>query len=1264
MDTPVGAVPPPPPPSPDSARHARSWRRLWVCAIILAVLLSGGSWLVATPGGFSCLWRAIGWVSGGALSVQRTDGSLLDGFTLDNLHVDNSASTIDIDRVTLDWTPAALWQGQLWIRRLDIGLIRYTSPPGASPTAWPTLPARLALPLRVRVDALRIAGLTLLPENWSCYGLDAAYRYDGQSHLLDIRRWHLPDGNANASLTLADRKPFGVKGVLQFASPHGSANLQASGSLEILRLQGVVQAPPVSVNLDGAFSPFALQPYQRVHRLDLQAHGIDPATLSAGLPRALLDVTAHIEPDGSQGGKGVWQLVNRMPGALSAGRLPLASLDSAFHLTEQSLKIDTLSARLQQGSVQVSGLLQRDQLAIEAHLADVALQGLHQALPRDTVNGRIGLQGAFAALRLDAALKGQGLRADADLAFARQDKGWSWTVSRLVLGMGGGRVSLSGGMDAQQRFNLQGQLAHADPSRWHSGWPQGDINAALSTKGRLAAPLDVALDVRFEPGKLSGAPLSGTLGVEWMRDRLGKVEADLRLGGNRLMAKGAYGAAGDRMQIMVDAPALASLGFGVRGALSGRLDLAGVPSAPQLAADLTARDVHLPGIVTAHAVDMKGELRAGAAGLFHLALTAEQVAGNGWHVESLRARADGTRARHTIELDSRLALAGQKYRAALAAEGGWLPQQSQWRGSVTHASLNGPPDVVLLAPMNVEVGPQRVVLDAARFRVGRSEVRLDGLTRQANGVLVSRGRIEALDLSMLKPWLALPFEQDLSLDAAWNLMADGRGTLTINRRAGDIRFITPQGPLALGLSEANASLDWRAGQTAFNLKIASRQGSLDATGTLSASVLALNASTLQNTRVRLALPDLSGLAAAYGNEAVMGGSLSADLALSGRWLSPEAHGRVDGKDLFWQDRKTGLRLAQGTLKGILDGKRLIIDYLRFESGSGDVSAQGAVDMSGQTPTATIRVAIHQFSVFDRPGRRLVVSGNGALSVTDRLITLTGRIRADQGKLSLPKEGTPSLSDDVIVAGRMPPEPSAFSRLPISVSLVLDLGDQFVFTGQGLNVALSGQVEVNAHQGAAPSARGQVTIIKGKYKAYGQDLDIESGTITFVGALDNPNLNIRARRHLSPVGAGVEVLGSVSAPRLHLIANESLSERDKLAWLVLGHAAGDNAQDSNFLAMAAGSFAAGNLNQQVGLFDELGVSRRQSRTALNGTVSPAEQVLTVGKQLTETLYLGYEYGLSSSEQAVKMMYQLTRGWSVILLIGTDASVESRYTIRFD
>ncbi len=67
----------------------------------------------------------------------------------------------------------------------------------------------------------------------------------------------------------------------------------------------------------------------------------------------------------------------------------------------------------------------------------------------------------------------------------------------------------------------------------------------------------------------------------------------------------------------------------------------------------------------------------------------------------------------------------------------------------------------------------------------------------------------------------------------------------------------------------------------------------------------------------------------------------------------------------------------------------------------------------------------------------------------------------------------------------------------------------------------------------------------------------------------------------------------------------------------------------------------------------------------GELNPAEQALTVGKQLTNELYLGDEYGIESASQSVKLMHQLTRAVQAIARVGSESwGGEVKYLIRFD
>ncbi|UGA39781.1 hypothetical protein JOS77_10435 [Chromobacterium haemolyticum] len=150
--------------------------------------------------------------------------------------------------------------------------------------------------------------------------------------------------------------------------------------------------------------------------------------------------------------------------------------------------------------------------------------------------------------------------------------------------------------------------------------PSGDLNASLQAKGQLASPLNVAAKLQFSPSKLSGAPLSGAADLQLQGERLKSLSADLRLAQNRLQANGAYGAAGDKLKLLIDAPNLGLIGPGFSGVVKGQGELAGTPKAPLISANLQADRLKLPGNIAVQSMQFSGNVKADQNSPFQLKL--------------------------------------------------------------------------------------------------------------------------------------------------------------------------------------------------------------------------------------------------------------------------------------------------------------------------------------------------------------------------------------------------------------------------------------------------------------------------------------------------------------------------------------------------------------------------------------------------------------------------------------------------------------------
>jgi translocation and assembly module TamB len=260
---------------------------------------------------------------------------------------------------------------------------------------------------------------------------------------------------------------------------------------------------------------------------------------------------------------------------------------------------------------------------------------------------------------------------------------------------------------------------------------------------------------------------------------------------------------------------------------------------------------------------------------------------------------------------------------------------------------------------------------------------------------------------------------------------------------------------------------------------------------------------------------------------------------------------------------------------------------------------------------------------------------------------------------------PALGEDVVVEGRKQRTAVTARTLRPEVDLRLDLGQDFLIRGRGLDAKLVGSVRLIGAGDAPLQAKGEISVARGTYEAYGQRLEIDKGILYFSGPVDNPGLEIRALRKNLEVEAGVEVTGTARDPRVRLVSNPDVPDAEKLSWLVIGRrveTAGTS--DAEKLQGAAMALAAGlgtaplqqQLARAVGL-DEIRIAPSSGAGEQSGMVA-------VGKRISDRIYVTYEQSLTAATNIFRVSYQLTRNWSVRTESGTTDAVDIFYTLSFD
>jgi translocation and assembly module TamB len=414
----------------------------------------------------------------------------------------------------------------------------------------------------------------------------------------------------------------------------------------------------------------------------------------------------------------------------------------------------------------------------------------------------------------------------------------------------------------------------------------------------------------------------------------------------------------------------------------------------------------------------------------------------------------------------------------------------------------------------------------------------------------------------------------------------------------------------------------------------------------------------------------------------MRGTLKAEATVGGTRSEPKLRGSLEAEELALRSVVDGIEFSNGRLLATLDDQRITIERLTLDGPAGNepggsLEAKGRAEWRAPTPGAPreplidLEVRTDKLRVSTRPDRRLTLSGEVKARLAGPSLTVRGKLTADSALFILPDELAPTLGSDVIVRGGRNPPPDTSTAVPIQpdIEVSIDLGEQFEVRGRGLKTRLAGLLTVRSTpQLPTPRVLGEVRTVGGTYRAYGQNLNIETGVLRFTGPYDDPTLDILAVRAKVGEGqrVGLQITGSAQSPRVRLYASPDLPDSEKLAYLVLGRPATGAGAEAAVLQQAAMALLSGGGGQRDGGIaktfglDELGFSGEST----NADGSTTAAALTLGKRISDKLYLSYERSLAGTLGTVSIFYDVSKRLTLRARAGEESAIDLIFTIRYD
>ncbi|MBV7538387.1 translocation/assembly module TamB domain-containing protein [Duganella sp. sic0402] len=874
-------------------------------------------------------------------------------------------------------------------------------------------------------------------------------------------------------------------------------------------------------------------------------------------------------------------------------------------------------------------------------------------------------------------------------------------------------------------LKLNGSVQRLNPASFGAA-QAGAINATFSGNAHLAADWRAGVNLTLQPSTFANAPLSGHARLTASKGSISNADIDLHLASNSLQAKGSFGSAADKLEWKLDAPQLGALGPQFGGALRASGTASGTSARPAIVLTLDGSNLRAPGqqqigtvrgsatlgntiamasgggtTVGSGASASGGAAARGAGRTSAAEVTADvplvsdieitRYVSPSISLDRARLQTSGTRSAHIIQLSA----TSPSFDAALRVKGSWA--DDTWTGAIDTLQNRGrfaltlaaPAPLKLSAPQDTGVAgllkPEQIALGAITINLPAGSVRIDNLEK-TGAAWRSNGRATGVPvnyLAQLSDAWRDNVRSTLTIGAEWglNLQADTRalaGMVHVYREQGDLTITGADLPQALGLRTLDARADVNDGTLHIQLNVdgaRAGQAKLDGSAQLHDGRLADDSSfTLTGSANMGSLAWLAPLAGQPGLE--IDGSFKMDINGSGTIAAPQLSGDISGDKLVvnWLDQ--GIKLRNGQLQARLSGDQLQLQKLAFDGNQGRAQADGWIRYAANEATMQLKLTADKLEVLSRPDRILVISGTSSLTRDARHFQLDGKVRADRASIELAGADTPTLSDDVVIVGKGAPQVKAAQGMPLNIDLEADLGNDFNLKGKGLDAQLAGALRIRVADRRPPRVNGSIRVVSGTYAAYGQKLAIDRGVINFTGAYDNPGLNILAVRRRpegealseTNVEAGVEVRGTALAPQAKLVSTPTVSDSDKLAWLVLGHGI-DNTQgnDMALLSTAAGALfggaGQGKLANALGV-DELGVGQAAGTSTAGAATGLQNTVVTVGKRISSRAYLSFEQGASSATSLVKLKYKLNPRITLQFQTGTNNALDVLYTWAFD
>jgi translocation and assembly module TamB len=1168
--------------------------------------------------------------------ARSIHGTLTGRFVLLGVEVHAGPVSATADTVEVAWRPLSLRSHHIDVTDVLVAGAHITlSAPGAPADMTGTRPAaKSGAPWTINAGRLRVRRTTL----------DAP----GNTHLSELTVTASGSPDEYRATVRAAGSADRLSAVRAFVRAGGNTSAATADSIEVHALEGVVHG--------NAFVRWApgLSWHARLAGEDLRADAVMKTSENLLGPVAFrARSTGLIHDDTTRVGVDLVSLESTLRGRPASAR-------GRVDIDGRRISTPGLDVRWGRASASLSGNVEETaSVRFDARIPSLA-ELLPGARGSASVRGTISGTRERIAVRVDA--RGSGVRtgqwqvpdatANIRATLSAQDyRPYAANVERALVDVAGGRLETSGRVSWRSGMEWNATVLASNiessvfaPPRWNL---RGPLSARATTSGTARGKnLRADLALASLSGSLRGLPVSGA-GHIVVKDREADV-SDLRLawGDAHVRADGHAGKTLD-LDLELAAPNLSTLVPSWRGAVSLRGKASGPQHRPEINATLGADSVRVHEYGATH-IDGHVAFDAAFATPADVRITVLGARRGETVIDTVRVTATGPRDGHRVTLAATSGSMG----GTITLVGAYA--DSSWSGRVDDLTFHEPTTGTWHAQHEAPLYVSRThaALDSLVLASGDAHLSVQGTWRHGGRAAGSLA-LDGFPLALFQHTL-----RGATIDGAVN----GSASFAMTPGAGldaEADFTAGPGEIALGdqrLSyqgrvRGRAARDGVSTNVEAALNIGSRNVAT-AGGTISipgfvAGVDSLAGHAVEG-RIDLECGDIGPVLAVFAPGLMRAsGALNAHVAPKG---TTDNFRLVGGAALEKArfDTRDGLRLRDIDLKLVSDGEGKVTLDGGVTSGGGRVSIAASSARSEQGWVSGVFSAKgERFQLVNRPDAVLFISPDIALNVEERKALITGMVRVPYARIEAAQTPAAAVSpspDVVMVEDTLAAKPKLEVRTQVRVAL----GDSVTFSGFGLRARLAGSLTVNDERGRPTQGTGEIQLVDGKYRAFGNELTIDQGRLVFGGGpIDNPGVDVRAVRGLTTQNVmastgemvGINVRGTLRKPVVSVFSNPPMSQNEIMSYLLTGHAptSGDQSAMAGvamLLAMQQGQQMAGDIGKKLSL-----------ETYLETGTEAGEASFVAGKYLSPKLYVSYAAGLFEHTNTFRTRYSLTGHWTL-------------------